>query len=222
MKNILPIIVSTALFISCGETKSKEKTKPATSEVEKTKTDVEVVTPNQNLSKEQQMASAILAAPEETRAEAKVYGYDDEGNFVTLREGTNTMICIADNPNKDGFQAVAYHNELEPFMARGRALKAEGKAFGDVRSIREQEAKDGKLQMPKNPSTLHVLQGEKGGFDPESGTHVNTHYRYVVYTPFATQETTGLSLKSNAPGHPWLMFPGTAGAHIMISPPAEE
>lgn len=226
MKNILLIIVSTTLFISCGETKSKEETKPATSEVEetktKTKTDVEVVTPNQNLSKEQQIASAILAAPEETRAGAKVYGYDDEGKFVTLREGTNTMICIADNPNKSGFQVVAYHNELEPFMDRGRALKADGKGLLEVRAAREAEAKDGTLQMPKNPSTLHVLQGEKGGFDPESGLNVNTHYRYVVYTPFATQETTGLSLKPNGPGHPWLMFPGTAGAHIMISPPAEK
>ena len=56
----------------------------------------------------------------------------------------------------------------------------------------------------------------------ESGKVIGAKYRYVVYVPFATQETTGLSLAPNAPGHPWLMFPGTAGAHIMISPRVNE
>lgn len=217
LRTILLITLSTAIYISCEKVKPKEENVKEEKEVVEKKTEVEV--PNQKLTAAQQIASAILAAPKETREGAKVYGYDDEGKFVTLREGTNAMICIADNPNKDGFQVVAYHKDLEPFMARGRELKAEGKGTQDVRAMRENEAKEGKLQMPKNPSTLHVLQGEKGGFDPTSGTNVNTYYRYVVYTPFATQETTGLSLKPNAPGHPWLMFPGTAGAHIMITPP---
>ncbi|WP_203229465.1 hypothetical protein [Aureibaculum marinum] len=217
-KNILLVVFSTLVLISCNKTKSKKEVIEVNETIVDQKEEVKEVIPNQKLTPEQQIASAVLAAPPETRDGAKVYGYDDEGNFITLREGTNTMICIADNPNKSGFQVVAYHGDLEPFMARGRELKAEGKGTKEVREIREMEAKEGKLQMPKNPSTLHVLQGEKGGYDPETGTNINTHYRYVVYTPFATQETTGLSLKPNAPGHPWLMFPGTAGAHIMISP----
>jgi len=40
----------------------------------------------------------------------------------------------------------------------------------------------------------------------------------VVYVPYATAATTGLPTRP-APGVPWLMDPGTAGAHIMISPP---
>jgi len=219
-KIILLIILSTTIFISCNKTKPKTDIEKAQPEVAETKTEIE--TPNQKLTAAHQIASAVLAAPEETRAGAKVYGYDDDGNFTTLREGTNAMICIADDPNKKGFQVVAYHNELEPFMARSRALRVEGKTTQELRAIREQEGKDGKLELTKNPSTLHILQGEKGGFDVESGTTVNTHYRYVIYTPFATQESSGLSLKPNAPGHPWLMFPGTAGAHIMISPPREK
>jgi hypothetical protein len=42
----------------------------------------------------------------------------------------------------------------------------------------------------------------------------------VIYLPFATAESTGLSLKAS-PGAPWLMYPGTAGAHIMINPPRQ-
>jgi hypothetical protein len=40
----------------------------------------------------------------------------------------------------------------------------------------------------------------------------------VVYIPYATQETTGLSLAPNESSHPWLMFPGQYNAHIMITP----
>ena len=147
-KIILLVILSTVVFISCDKTKAKEDAKEVKQEDVETKTEVEI--PNQKLTAEQQIASAVLAAPAETRDGAKVYGYDDDGKFTTLRESTNNMICIADDPNKDGFQVVAYHEGMEPFMARGRALKAEGKEFGDVRAIRETEAKEGKLQMPKN------------------------------------------------------------------------
>jgi hypothetical protein len=45
----------------------------------------------------------------------------------------------------------------------------------------------------------------------------NLEFDPVVYVPYATPESTGLS---TTPGTaPWLMYPGTPGAHIMISPP---
>lgn len=204
-------------MLSCKEEKqSTEATEIKESEV------VEEKIPSQKLNETQQIASAILAAPEEVREGAKVYGFDEEGNFKTLREGANDMICIADDPNRDGFEVVSYHKDLEPYMARGRALKAEGKAFGDRREIREKEAADGKLKMPKTSATLHILHGNEGYFDLDSLKVRNAKYRYVVYIPYATQATTGLSLSPNAPGHPWLMFPGKANAHIMITPPAEK
>lgn len=208
------------LLLSCNDTKPEDKT------IESVKKDTiaiaeqEVIVPDQKLTTEQQIAAAVLSAPEETRTGAKVYGYDNDGKFITLREGTNEMICIADDINKDGFKAVSYHKDLEPFMASGRALKASGKSGQDLIKLREVEAKDGKIKMVEKSATLHILQGNKGWYDVENNKIVNANYRYVVYIPFATQKSTGLSLKPNAPGHPWLMFPGTAGAHIMITPPA--
>ncbi|HSM64226.1 MAG TPA: hypothetical protein VK833_09845, partial [Gillisia sp.] len=41
------------------------------------------------------------------------------GEFVTLREGDNQFIVLADNPKQDEFNAACYHKDLEPFMARG-------------------------------------------------------------------------------------------------------
>lgn len=173
---------------------------------------------NQKLSNEQQISSAILAAPYEAREGAMVYGYNESGEMIVLREGSNNFICIADNPNKDGFQVVSYHSSLEPLMSRGRDLNAEGKSRQEKEQVRESEAKSGVMKLPENLATLHIYSGKNGFFNMESGEIENAKYRYVVYIPYATQETTGLSLKPNASNHPWLMFPGKYNAHIMISP----
>ncbi|MEL7163713.1 MAG: hypothetical protein AAFN92_23340, partial [Bacteroidota bacterium] len=92
------------------------------------------------------VTTALMAAPEASRADCKVIGYNMAGEFVTLKEGTNEFICLADDPKKEGFSAACYHKDLEPFMARGRALKAEGKTAKEVFDIREEEVKAGKLE----------------------------------------------------------------------------
>ena len=46
----------------------------------------------------------------------------------------------------------------------------------------------------------------------------DAYLRWVIYTPYATPESTGLSTKMTE-NAPWLMDEGTAGAHIMITPP---
>src|SRR5690606_15415470 len=74
-------------------------------------------------SKEVQIKSALLAAPEGTRDGAMVYGFSNQGEFTVLREGSNDMICLADDPNSPGFSVSCYPKELEPFMERGRILK---------------------------------------------------------------------------------------------------
>ena len=173
---------------------------------------------NQKLSADQQIASAILAAPTEAREEAMVYGYSESGEFMMLREGSNEFVCVADNPNKDGFQVVSYHKSLEPMMDRGRELNAEGKSREEKEEIRNNEAASGKMLLPKTPATLHIYYGENAYFNEETGVIDNGKYRYVVYIPYATQETTGLSLAPNESSHPWLMFPGRYNAHIMITP----
>lgn len=162
-----------------------------------------------------QVASAVLAAPEELRADATVLGYDARGVLVTLRDGKNDLICLADDPSQESFSVACYHRDLEPYMARGRDLSAQ-KVTGQRRNeMRWEEIAAGKLAMPREPRTLYVLTGK--GFDPGTGTVADAYLRWVIYVPFATPQSTGLSTKP-APDAPWLMYPGTAGAHIMINP----
>jgi hypothetical protein len=176
-----------------------------------------VATAQATASAEEQIASAILAAPEERREGAAVLGYDAQGKVVTLRKGSNELICLADNPADNRYSVACYHKDLEPFMARGRELEAQG-ITGNERNekYRWKEIKEGKLPMPREPRMLYVLSGK--GYDAASGKVINGSLRWVIYSPFATAESTGLSTKSKR-GEPWLMDAGTAGAHIMITPP---
>lgn len=163
------------------------------------------------------IATALMAAPEKSRSECKVIGYNMAGEFVTMREGNNEFIVLADNPNQDGFNAACYHKSLEPFMARGRALKAEGKTREEIFTIRKAEMKSGELKITPG-STLHIYYGAKTVYDAETSKVGGAQLRYVVYMPWATPESTGLSESPIALNHPWIMNPGTHRAHIMISP----
>ncbi len=163
-----------------------------------------------------QIAAAVLAAPADHRDDATVLGYNAQGELVKLREGKNELICLANDPSKTSFSVSCYHKDLEPYMARGRELLAQ-KVTGQKRNdIRWKEITDGKLSMPHEPRTLYVLTGT--AFDSTSGKVTDAYLRWVIYFPFATPESTGLSLKGSD-NAPWLMFPGTPGAHIMINPP---
>lgn len=167
----------------------------------------------------EQIKMALLAAPVEARDGAHVYGFDKDGKFITLREGTNDFIVRSDDPNQEGFEVVCYRKDAEPFMARGRELKLKGKGRAEILTMREEEAEAGTLKMPDFGSTLHIYYGKDAKYNAETNEIEGASYRYVIYTPKATQETTGLPLRPNGPGHPWLMFPGTHRAHIMITPP---
>ena len=165
---------------------------------------------------EVQIAGAVLASPAEFRDGAAVLGFDASGKRVKLREGKNDMVCLAADPAKSTFEVDCYHKDLEPFMARGREL-VEQKVTGAKRNdIRFKEVEQGKIPMPREPRTLYVLTGTK--YDSATGKVENPYLRWVIYVPFATPQSTGLSTKGSE-GAPWLMSPGTAGAHIMISPP---
>ena len=165
-----------------------------------------------------QVAAAVSAAPAGDRDAATVLGFGADGAMRTLRQGSNGLICLADDPNREGWSVACYHESLDPFMARGRALRAGGVTdSGELQQRRWAEADAGTLAMPDKPATLYVMTGE--GFDVASGTVTGGFLRWVIYTPYATPESTGLSPMPGGPGAPWLMFPGTAGAHIMITPP---
>ncbi|MBM4188786.1 MAG: hypothetical protein FJ206_15895 [Gemmatimonadetes bacterium] len=161
------------------------------------------------------MAAAVLPMPEEFRAGARVYGYASDGRFVILREGKG-MHCLAQYPKEERFHVSCYHESLEPFMGRGRELRAAGTTNpATIDSIRYAEVAAGRLKVPSAPAALYQIFGT--GYEPATTTVAGPRRLYVVYVPFATGASTGLPEKPRG-NDPWLMSAGTAKAHIMFTP----
>jgi hypothetical protein len=166
----------------------------------------------------QQIAAAVLPLPAEFRGNAVVLGYrSGTAGLVRLREGRGPFICLADDPAEERFHVACYHQSLEPFMARGRALRAEGVTGAQVDTVRFAEVKAGTLAMPTQPAALFSLSAGPGAFDAATGAVTGGRPLFVVYIPGATAESTGLSAKP-AQDTPWIMYPGTPKAHIMFVP----
>ena len=163
-----------------------------------------------------QINSAVSPLPAEFRETATVLGYEPgKSGLQTLRAGTGAYVCLADDPS-DGerVHVACYHKGLEPFMARGRELRAQKVA--NVDSVRFAEIEAKKLVMPRSPSALYSLTGKPEHVTAD-GAITGARELYVVYIPFATAESTGLPTKAEQ-NKPWIMFPGTAKAHIMFVP----
>lgn len=162
-----------------------------------------------------QIRLAVRAAPPGLGDSATVQGYDASGKFVTLRKGTNDLICMAPNPKAERFEVSCHQAGLEPFFARGRDLIAHGITGERREKTRWDEIASGKLHIPYG-ATNTILTGS--GFDTATAEIHDPFIRWVIYTPGATAAKTGLPERPAGPGAPWLMFAGTPGAHIMIVP----
>jgi hypothetical protein len=163
-----------------------------------------------------QIAAAVSPLPEPQQKGARVLGYDSNGKFGTLRAGTNDLTCIADDPSGKQFHVACYHNSLEPFMARGRELHALKKSREAIDSIRLNDVKTGRYKMPSRPAALYQYYASRDSVDAAGGVK-GAQYLYVVYMPYASYKTTGIT-EAPMDGAPWIMYPGKPWAHVMVSP----
>jgi hypothetical protein len=168
------------------------------------------------LTEAQQIASAVLALPVQFRGDARVLGYKSGSKeLVPLRDTKGAFTCLSTQPDEP-LHLACYHSSLEPFMARGRELRAKGVKDTQVDTVRFAEVMSGKLAMPKQPAALYQLFG--GTYDASGNTVANARPLFVIYISGATSATTGLPDKPAGADEPWIMFPGTPKAHIMLTP----
>ena len=165
---------------------------------------------------DQQIAAAVMAMPEGLRANATVMGWKTPGGKMEiLRQGTNGMNCLAQFATQKAFHVSCYHEGMEPFMLRGRQLRDEGVKDAQVDSVRFREVREGKLKMPVS-GALYQLFGTDSSWNATTGKLSGVNSLFVMYIPGATAQSTGLSTVGRKDG-PWLMYPGTPKAHIMIN-----
>ena len=167
----------------------------------------------------EQIEGALLAAPASLRSGAEVLGIGGEERvgdvLTTLRPGGNGLICIADDPDRDGFHVACYHESLDPYMRLGRQGRARGLDRSEILDSRFEALRSGALSMPA-AATLYSVSAESGPLAGADGSAEGLRRLTVVYLPGASLEGTGLPGRPED-GIPWLMLPDTPWAHIMIS-----
>ena len=166
----------------------------------------------------QQIAEATKILPEDLRAGATVVTYKpDTGERVVLRQGTNFVEC---QPRMaDGFERC-YHKQLAPRRDLEAKLRAAKKSDEEISQAVAAAIKDGKLPKPAQGMMSYR------GFDKSD----RIQNLWVMSLPNMTPESVGISTVSQRDaalaGHglPWMMLPGTPGAHIMIpiNPPVKD
>jgi hypothetical protein len=160
------------------------------------------------------VAGAVASAPDSMRAGATVLGWEG-GRTRVIRQGTNGLTCLADEPGDKGWSTACYHESLEPFMARGRELRAQKRTRAEIDSVRLADVQAKRYAVPA--ATVYNVAGSPTALGTD-GVPTDAQRWYVVYMPYATPATSGLSLMPDDTGRPWLMYPGKPWAHAMITP----
>ena len=167
-------------------------------------------------SAERQIAEAVQILPDDLRAGATVVTYDASGARKVLRQGTNFLEC---QPRMaDGFSRC-YSKALAPRRDLEAKLRAEKKTDEEVQKAVAAAVQAGTL--PPSPKGMMSYRD----YDKRD----RIQHLWVMSLPNATPESVGVSTASQrdaaleGKGLPWMMLPGTPGAHIMIpiNPPAK-
>ena len=156
------------------------------------------------------IAEALKPLPDDLKAAATVVAYDAAtGARQVLRQGTNQIECQPKAP--DGF-VRCYNKIMAPRRDLEAKLRAEKKTDEQIAAAVADAQKAGTIQRPQ-----FGMMSYRYSDDPK-----RIKLLWTMSVPNATPETIGVSTVSQrdaalkGAGQPWLMLPGTPGAHIMI------
>jgi hypothetical protein len=157
-----------------------------------------------------QIVEAVQILPEDLRNGATVVTYDEAtGARKVLRQGTNFLEC---QPRMaDGFTRC-YSKTLGPRRDLEARLRAQKKSDEEISAAVAAAVKAGTLPAPSRG-----MMSYRGYSKPDRIQDL-----WVMSLPNSTPESVGVSTVSQRDaalagrGLPWMMLPGTPGAHIMI------
>ncbi len=168
------------------------------------------VAPARAQSADPRVAESLKPLPEDLKAGATVVAYDAAtGARTVLRQGTNEIEC---QPKADDGFIRCYNKILSPRRDLEAKLKAEKKSDKEISEAVAAALKAGTLK-----SAPFGTMSYRYSDDPQ-----RIRLLWVMSVPNATPESIGVSTVSQrdaalkGQGMPWLMLPGTPGAHVMI------
>lgn len=154
------------------------------------------------------IARAVLAAPENARAQATVVAWRQDGARTVLRQGTNGLVCWdqAAWPHQQPFSVRCTDEANLPRVEQNLQFYRKAASAKEAEQMIAEAEKAGTRPVPKYGSAYYSLVGKD---QASARPHV------TISVPFATSETLKLPSKPTASSG-WIMQAGTSAAHIMV------
>jgi len=170
----------------------------------------------------QQIAAAVLPLPLVMREHSTIIGYAPDLSLITLRQGSNGMVCTADRPGDDDFDVRCYHESFMAVVSRMRDLYFQGKSQDEVYRTIDSEIKAKKLGIPDHPTAGYRMLGPITAYHQETNTvDKEIESWQSVHFPYKTAAEIGFPEEGEVDRSvPYVMTSGTFWSHVMIEHPA--
>ena len=157
----------------------------------------------------EQIEQAVTPLPDDLKADATIYDYDEGGSRMVLRQGSNHVEC---KPRDERGFTICFPISSSARRDFSAALTAEGLEGDELQAAVAAAEVAGTIQPNQAGSILYRLYEEND----------RIQLLWVVLLPNMLAEDLGMSLESQRDpslagmGRPWMMREGTPGAHLMI------
>jgi len=166
----------------------------------------------------QQIAAAVLPLPKALRAQATVVGYAPDFGLITLRAGTNGMVCTATRPGDQNFDVRCYQESFMPIVLRLRELHGQGLPQKEVYRVVDSEIQSKKLPLPASPAAGYRMLGPISAYSVATNSvGLEIESWQSIHFPYKTAAEIGLPEDGKVPRtFPYVMTSGTVWSHVMI------
>lgn len=150
----------------------------------------------------------LLASPARLRDDATVVGWRDDGSRVTLKAGSNGLVCWdqSGEPRKRTYASRCTSEANLPRLEQNRVWNMSGKSREEIQAMMDEADKNGTREVSEFGSVYYSVNSETADI-------ANLHMTIAV--PYATSASLGVpSARTNE--QVWLMGAGTSTAHLMI------
>lgn len=184
-----------------------------------------------SMSREQQMALAMSAAPEAVSSNATIYVLGPRG-YEKAREGTNGFSCFVFrsfvSPTETAIgpmclDAEGSRTSLVVYLHM-EELRSSGKSEAEIKADADSGYKTGRFQYPSKLGLLYMMSSNNrlGPTKDHTTQHFPPHV--MIYAPNMTAQDLGFGSTSQLADLPFLGLtkPGTPGNLLVVVPTAAD
>jgi hypothetical protein len=178
------------------------------------------------LDRDQEIAIARSAAPEEISKDASVFVLQ-RGGFVKAIDGKNGFTCLVLREGSNGTAPICYDAEGTQTILVAHLWEAEqlerGKSESEIQRAVAEGYKTGKFSAPRKPGLAYMMSKENHLHDSSTGGTFHYPPHVMIYAPYFKNSDIGATSKDRgSETRPWILNEGKPDAFIIVVPREKE